>query len=72
MPNLSGLANLKRPSERRDSEDLSFRSQSYKSDIGAAERPFDAFQRLRFALNTSPPVALFSLREFILPERRDP
>jgi hypothetical protein len=41
-------------SEWRYSEDLSFRSQTHKSDIGAAERLFLCVPALaRFALNAS-------------------
>jgi hypothetical protein len=50
-------------SEWRYSEDLSFRSQTHKSDISAAERLFLCVPALaRFALNASSPAALFSLR----------
>jgi hypothetical protein len=55
VPNLSGPANPKGAlSEWRYSEDLSFRSQTHKSDIGAAERLFLCVPALaRFALHTS-------------------
>src|SRR5215469_12939579 len=58
-------------SEWRYSEDLSFRSQTHKSDIVAAERLFLCVPALtRFALNASRQRLFSACANFILPERR--